>query len=353
LMAKERMVSVALINVVGAVLRLFCVYLTLRLAASSAVAHGAIALGNGLTLLVCIVLTFGAVGWLRPQIHLTLAWMQVRECFPFLLAMVFSLIYFKLDISLLMFFKGDVAVGMYTPAQRVTEPIMMLAGLWGTAVFPTLCRFSLDAPDRFAKLKKTSLRLALLIAFPIAFGMVLLAVPIVNLLTGARAAEFTQSVRALQALAFVVPLFYFNGVVQEFLYASHRNWLIVGSYGVAAVVSVVGNLFFIPVFGVFAVPAVAFLANLCISVSFGYAIRIELGAMNLVGFALRSVVSCSVMGFGAHVAGRFSLPAAIALGIALYGVMQWMLKTLEPDERKILLRVVETLWTRVRLRVAS
>ncbi|MCC6490489.1 MAG: flippase [Candidatus Hydrogenedentes bacterium] len=348
LLAKERMVSVALVNILGAALRLLCVYMTLHLAASSAIAHGAIALGNVLTLLVCVGLTFAMVGWLRPQIHLALAWAQVRECSPFMLAMVFSLIYFKLDISLLMLLKGEVAVGMYTPAQRVTEPIMMLAGLWGTSVFPALCRFSLDTSERYAKLKKASIRLALLIAFPVAFGLGLLAEPIINLLVGARAGEFSQSVRALQVLAFVIPLFYFNGIVQEILYASHRDWSIVGSYGLAAIVSVLGNLLFIPLFGVFAVPAVAFMANLCICVMFGYLIRIELGSMNLIGFALRSVASCSVMGLGAYTVGRHSLPAGVALGMILYAVMQWILNTLEPDERRMLVRAAQNLWAQVR-----
>ena len=230
---------------------------------------------------------------------------------------------------------------------------MMLAGLWGTALFPALCRFSFDAPDRYAKLKKASVRLALLVAFPMAFGLAFLAEPIVVLLTGPRAGEFTQSVRTLQILAIVVPVFYFNGVVQEFLYASHRNWLIVGSYGIAALVSVTGNLLFIPEFGVYAVPAVALLANLCIGLSFVYAIRRELGAMNLVRFGLRSAVSCSVMAFGALVAGQFSLAAGIALGVTLYGVMQWVLKTLEPEERRILFRVLQALLARAPVRSVS
>lgn len=340
LIAKERMVLLSVANVAGGVLRLFLVFLVVRRVPTGAAAHGAIALANLLDLVLCFMFCVMAGGWERPRLRISLAVHHVRESIPFVTAALCSIIYFKSDISILKFMRGDEAAGLYTPAVRLMEPLMMVAGLWGTAVFPALCRFSHTAADRYEQLKKTSLRLALMAAFPMAVGIAILAEPIIRLLTGARAAEYVESVLLLRMLCVALPLFYLNGVTQEFLYSAHRNWVVVGSYAAAAFVSVCGNVVLIPLFEVRAVGVVAIATNLCVSIILVAVMAREFASMKLVMLTAKTAAACVVMGAIAHVLIPLSLVASVVGGAAVYVFLQAVLKTLNTEERTMLNRIL-------------
>ena len=340
LMARERMVLLACANLVSGAARLVFTYLALSFAPTSIMAYAGIALGNAAAFAMCITCAIIVAGWERPSFRLGLALAQVRESAPFTVAMFLSLIYFKSDMSLLKWFQGDSAAGVYTAVQRFIEPLLMIAGIWGTAVFPALCRFSVDAPDNYTRLMKTSARLALMVAFPMAFGIAVLSTPIIGILTGARAVEFAGSAAVLRILCVMVPFFYLNGVAQEFLYSSHRNWYVVSAYAIAATVSLLGNLLLIPQFGVHAVAWVAVAANVAVSIMFVYGMRREYGAMRLPSMTVKTLISCFAMAAAAHALLGISIIAAVAAGGIVYVIMQAALRTLTRDESALLVSML-------------
>lgn len=354
LMARERMVLVAVVNFVAGILKLLSVYVVMRYTATSAAAHAAIALGNlaGFVFFACAAFYVG--GWEWPRIRFSLAVAQVRECFPYMVAMIFSLVYFKSDIAILKWLvermsgagAGEEAAGVYGPVLRVTEPILMIASIWGTAVFPALCRLSATASENYARLRKTSVRMALLTAFPMAVGLAFLAAPIMGLMTGDSSEQLVTSVLVLRMLCVVVPFFYLNGVGQEILYATHRNWFVVRCYGLAAAVSVLGNLIAIPLLGVPGVAVAAILANSAVSVLFIWGMQSECGEMGLVSLVCKTAVACLAMGFAAYGLERISLAAGVAVGAAVYVFLQTLLRTLTPMERDLVRRMVAAPLTR-------
>jgi O-antigen/teichoic acid export membrane protein len=340
LTARQRMVSIATVNFIAGAARLVCTWYALQIAPTSVMAHAAIALGNLLGFLLCVTAAVWLVGWERPHFRLSLALDQVRGSAAFFCAILFSLIYFKSDMSILKWLQGDNATGIYTVAQRVMEPLLMIATIWGTAVFPALCRFSVLAPDNYDRLTKTSARLSLLIAFPMAFGVAFLAEPIVALLTGSRAGEFGEAVFVLRALSGVTPFFYVNGVAQEFLYSSHRNWFVANTYGAASVLSILGNVVLIPHLGVPGVVYTAIAANAFISLVFIWGMRSVYGAMNLVSLVGKTVAACLVMGYAAYRLAMTSLVAGVATGALLYVAVQVLLRTLDPEERRLVANMI-------------
>lgn len=335
LMARERMVAVSLVNLVGGLGRLAFTYLALRAMPTSAGAHAGIAVGNLLAFALCVAAAIRIAGWERPRVCLRLAWRQIRESNAFTVAVLFSLIYFKSDMSLLKWLQGDTATGVYTAAQRVTEPLFMIAAIWGTTVFPALCRFSVHASDSYDRLVRTSARLVLLVALPMGFGMAALAGPVIALLTGAAGGEFAQSVTVLRLLCVVTPFFYFNSVGQEFLYARHRNWFVVGSYGVGSVVSVGANLVLIPRYGAEGAAYAAILANAVISVLFFGGMRAEYGTMRLVSLCGKTVAACGAMAAAAYALAPYTLAGSVAAGAVIYVVLQYLLRTLNAEEQAL------------------
>ena len=340
LVAQERMGLVALVNTAGSVLKLGAVYYIMARTPSSAAAHGAIAAATGVAFLLCIVATVYAAGWERPRVRLGLARTQLRECYPFAIAMAFSLVYFKSDMSLLALLKGDEAAGIYTPPQRVMEPLLMIAGLWGTAIFPALCRLSHAAPEDYTRLKRTSLRWVLMVSSPMAAGLALLAGPVIALLTGG-AADAQPSIPVLAVLAAVTPFFYLNSVAQEFLYAAHRNWYVVASYAVGALLSVAANVAIIPLFGALGAAWVAVAVNAVISGFFLYAVRHDIGAMHLPTLFAKIAAACAVMAAVVWLTLPFHWALALAAGAATYLVALLLLRAPDATERAMLAGMVQ------------
>ncbi len=335
LIAHERMDLVSLVNVVASVLKIGVVYLLMRVSATSASAHAAVFIATALSFALCVGFAFRVAGWDRPRFQWRLALGQVRECYPFAVAMLCSLVYFKSDMSLLKFLHGDAAAGIYTPPQRVMEPLLMVAGLWGTAVFPALCRYAHASPEDYGALKKTSVRFALLTAIPMACGLALTAGPIVDLLTGADP-EARESVLVLQVLAAMMPFFYLNGIAQEFFYSARHNWFVVAGYAVGAVVNVAGNLVAIPAYGAAGASGVAVITNALISGIFIWGLRAELGGMRLPTLVLKTLAACVVMsGLVCGVRG-VSLGIAVAMGIVGYLCTLALLRVLDPAERRLM-----------------
>lgn len=330
LTARERMGFVAIVYVVTAVLRVVAVYVVLAWAPTSAGAHGALAAGNLVGLALCIAFAIRVAGWERPKAQLRLAWSQFRECFPFFVAMVCSLVYFKSDVAVLDFItKNETVVGLYGATQRIIEPLMMIAGIWGTVVFPALCRFSVTSETNYSRLKASSIRLALFVAFPMGVGVACLAEPIMNLLAGD---QFAQSVILLQLMCVITPFFFFNGVAQEVFYASHRNWFVVTAYAIAGVINVTLNLILIPRIGVLAVTVAAIAANFAISAIFLHAIRSEFGAMALFSLVAKTAMSCTFMAGAVYALRNAPLVVGVGVGAAIYLSLQWMFRTLNDEE---------------------
>lgn len=346
LIAHERMDLVAVDAIVGSLFKVGVSYAAMRIAPSSAAAHASIVVGTFVSFLMSVGFSIFVAGWERPRLRLDRALAQVRECYPFAVAMILSQIYFKSDMSLLKCFSGDVETGLYTPPQRVMEPLLMIAGLWGTAVFPALCKFSHAAPEQYAALKKTSIRFALLTAVPMGFGLALLAGPVIDLLTGA-APDARGSIPVLAVLAAVTPFFYLIGVAQEFFYSAHRNWFVVAAYGAGAVFNVAANCAVIPYYGALGAAGVAVATNAIIGAIFVWGLRAEFGAMRLPSLAVRTVGAAVVMSGVVLVLLPYSLVGAIGAGAITFAGAVWLLRALDERERRLLRDVSASAWSRV------
>ena len=341
LIARERISWLATVGLVSALLKLASVYIALQHNATSATAHGAIAVANLVGFIFCIGFTIRVAGWSRPRIQLSLIFRQIRECRVLLTATIFSLLYFKSDLVLLAFFQGDVEAGLYTLVQRISEPLMMFASLLATVVFPALCRFSADPQMDDTWLKAFTLRLALLMAVPLAIGLALLAAPAIGLLTGENAPEYRQSVILLRLTCVVIPLFYLNGVAQEFLYAANRDRFVAKTYCLAALVSVGLNVLLMPRYGVQVAPLVAIAANGTVTLTFAAALRHEYRGMNLPMFVVKTTCASLGMALASFFVMNATLFGAVGIGIAVYAVLLVAMKTLGLEERALLRQIMQ------------
>lgn len=180
-------------------------------------------------------------GWSRPMLQ-----RFTREVLPLGVAIVASLIYFKIDVPMLRMLRGDVDVGLYNAAYKLLENLSVVPAILLAATFPALSQKVQDDPIGAAKLHRTTRRI--LAVTGIGGMLVLIAVPepLILLLNGK---EFLEAVPILRALAPSVLLTFVNYLETHMLVAMGLVRAQMAFALALIAVNVVANFAFIPQWG--------------------------------------------------------------------------------------------------------
>lgn len=212
---------------------------TMAFIAAAMLAASLVALAHTTVLLFQVVTP--KLGWSRPMLQ-----RFTREVLPLGVAIVASLIYFKIDVPMLRMLKGDVEVGLYTAAYKFLENLSVVPAVLLAATFPALSQKVDEDPRGAAQLHTQTLRVLMLAG--LGGSLLLLAVPgvLIRLLNGA---DFAPAVPILQALAPSVVLTFVNYLETHMLVAMGlvRAQM---AFAVALIaVNVTANFAFIPLWG--------------------------------------------------------------------------------------------------------
>ncbi len=334
LLAQERFFLNALLGLLGAVFRLCAVYFVVWRQPTALAAHGAIAAANLTSMLLCALAAVWVTSWSAPRVDMHFIRVRMRECFPFTLSMIFSMLYFKSDLTLLQWFGGDSAVGAYLPGQRVMEPLLMLAPIWGASIFPALCRISHTQADLHSVVHVSALRTAVMLAMPLAAIICLASERIVVVLTG-HPTGFGEGSPVLATLAWTAPFFYFNSLSQEYLYSLHRNWQVTAAYALASVVSLGLNAVSIPVFGARGAAFTAIAANATVTLCFAACMYRVLAAQQFPSVTLKTSLATLGMLCVGSLCGKLTFWGGLVGAALTYCLLQLSFGTLSPEERAL------------------
>jgi len=84
------------------------------------------------------------------NIDLTLIKQLLKEAIPIAIASVFTVVYFKIDVLMLSFLRGDAEVGFYSAAYRLTDALVFLPSAFTTSTFPLMSKYFKDSFDSFS-----------------------------------------------------------------------------------------------------------------------------------------------------------------------------------------------------------
>ena len=210
----------------------------------------------------------GALAWLlvRAPRPVRTAWRApqpevlrlLRSLMPFAAAFIVLTAYYKVDILLLEWLRGEGQAGLYAAAYKFVDIGQALALVVATAVYPGLARRAgnpdqrggrsprpggVRSPDRAAT---RVVELVLLAGVPAAAVLWLLSGPVMATLFGAGYAGATP---VLSLLAPVLPLMAVNAVGLFILAAARRMAVVAGLYAAALVLNLGLNAALIPELG--------------------------------------------------------------------------------------------------------
>ena len=152
---------------------------------------------------------------IRPRLNLRFWKYILRESLPLALTVIFTVIYFKIDVVMLSLIRGDNSeIGWYSAAMRLIELMGVVPALIVSALFPIAASLYKESIDSLRKVYKTSFRYLLIVALPISVGILLLSERFVFTIYGK---EYFKTVPALKIMAIALIFIFVNYILMNIL----------------------------------------------------------------------------------------------------------------------------------------
>lgn len=180
------------------------------------------------------------------DIDLSLMKQLLEEAVPIAIASVFTIIYFKTDVVMLSFLRGDTEVGLYSAAYRLTDALVFLPTVLTTSTFPLMSKYYKDSFNSFnfayTRTFKYLFATGLLIAVLVTFA----SDRIIHIAYGP---EYQSSAIALQILIWATAIMFITTLISTTCISSRNQQIASKRAIIAALLNVILNLILIPWLG--------------------------------------------------------------------------------------------------------
>jgi O-antigen/teichoic acid export membrane protein len=166
-----------------------------------------------------------------------------KIAYPFALAGIFVKVYSYLDSVLLSKLVGDVAVGFWSIAYKITYAFQFIPMAFSAAIFPALATYFVSDKTMLRKTFERVVFYLAILAVPISFGIFSLARPLVLKLYGV---AYAASVTPLEVAVFAVIFIFLNYPIGALLNATDRQLANTTIMGLCMVLDIVSNVILIP-----------------------------------------------------------------------------------------------------------
>lgn len=218
---------------------------------------------------------------------------MLQTSFPLMINHLLATIFFRINILLLKPLRGDAVVGYYGAALKYIDGLNIIPSLFTIAIFPLMSRYAATARETLYRAYVLSLRLLLLLAFPVAFGTPFIARELILLLGGSQFLPHSRI--ALQIIIFFFPLSCINQVTQYVLIALDQQRFLTKAFAIGVAFNLGANLLLIPRFGYQGAAVVTVLSELALLIPFYSCVRRNLRPLPWVSLAWRPALAAGGM----------------------------------------------------------
>ena len=237
------------------------------------------------------------------------------KSWPIATYMVFSMLYFKADTLILSLYHPASTVGIYGAPYKILEFLIVLPAIFMGLVIPHLSKaWSQKNLIDFKNIFQKAFDALSIITWPLIFGTVILAKPIINLIAGK---EFFASTPILQILIFATGIIFLAHLTTFSVVAIEKQKAMMKYYIIAAISALILYFIFIPIYSYWAAAIITVLVELFILIS--SALMIKKSTQIKISFKnnLKSFFSAIIMTLAIYLTS-LSLFASILLGIVIY-----------------------------------
>jgi O-antigen/teichoic acid export membrane protein len=195
-----------------------------------------------------------------------------------------------------------------------------------------------------ARAQRQTLRVLLLLAFPIAMGLTILAPDLIILFTRSNASQYLPiSAHMLMILAWFLPFSFVNGLLQYVLIAVDRQHAITRAFVIGALFNTITNLIAVPWFGLYAASVTTILSECVLYLCFLPLLRAERLVPPLAALVWRPALAALAMGLlmGGIIwtAMPFGWLLAALVAPAGYAAALWLMGGIGADDLALARRI--------------
>lgn len=271
---------------------------------------------------------------LRPKYDRATFFFIGKIAIPFAFAAIFARVYSYIDSILLSKLAGDIAVGWYSIPYKITYAFQFIPLALVATMYPRFSEYCTKDKEKLAYIFERGMKYLLIIAFPIAVGVAILAKDIILTLYNI---EYLNSVLPLQILIVSLIFSFVSFPIGAFLNACNKQVIQTVIVGCVMVINIILNLILIPVYGVVGAAFSALVGNILLA-KIGYWIVPQITKIShwfIFKTILQLILAVGVMGGLVYLVNQHAhFIFAIATGAIVYPVMLFVTRAVTRNQLK-------------------
>jgi O-antigen/teichoic acid export membrane protein len=276
---------------------------------------------------------------IRPSFDLKFWRYILKESLPLALSVIFTVIYFKVDVVMLSIIRGsDSEIGWYSAAMRLIELMGIVPALIVSALFPIVSGLYKESIDSLKGVYKTSFRYLIMIALPIAVGTLLLSEHLIYTIYGE---EYVKTIPALKILSLALIFIFVNYILMNILVAVDRQMTNAILAGTCVLVNIALNMCLIPHYGYLGAGTATVITEIVLFVSGLYYVAKYICKINIVAVTSKPLISVAIMGtFTVWANAKFNLAFVIVLSVLTYFTCLLLFRFFTKEDKVVLMHLI-------------
>ncbi|HEY3273008.1 MAG TPA: flippase, partial [Methanocella sp.] len=305
--------------------------------------------GEGIVALAMLYLTSGVIVlvytiavfiWYTremPKLEMKLVRPIIAGGLPLSLGSIFYFIYYKIDIQMIDYLKGSVAVGYYSAAYKLVEAVICIPSMISMATFPLISYYFFQNDSKLGLLLNQVTKYLFLLGLPIMIGTFLLADKFIFL---CYQDKYAESIDVLKVLSAGLLLLFISSVQGDFLAGSNMQKAAMYINAIAAVFNVGLNFLVIPVYGIVGSAYTVVVTQLIILMMNVYMVRKSGHHYDNLGVYVKITLCGLAMGGLVYVLHGYNLILIVILAAVFYSVLIVVTRSIARADIEMIVRIV-------------
>jgi O-antigen/teichoic acid export membrane protein len=228
-------------------------------------------------------------------------------------------------------FTTSAVVGEYTAAFNLMQALIFIPTVYSTAIMPIFSKFYVDRKDMLDYSYKKSLKYLTLLSIPIVFGTMVLSDKIIMFIYGP---SYVNTIEILRLIIWALPAIFLSYILGISIASINKQHETVKATFICLILSTVGNLILIKLFAGIGAAMITVLNEISMVIfylhimhKYGYDVPFK-------EILVKLFIASIVMGVVLHYL-NLELFTSVAVGIVIYVVMIFALKTFKEDDLEI------------------
>ena len=263
----------------------------------------------------------------------------LRESLPLALTVIFTVIYFKIDVVMLSIIRGNNSeIGWYSAAMRLIELMGVVPALTVSALFPIVSSLYKESIDSLKGVYRTSFRYLTVIALPIAVGTFLLSDRLIYMIYGK---EYFKTIPVFKILITALVFIFVNYILMNILVAVDRQMTNAIMAGTCVFVNIVLNMCLIPHYGYLGAGTATVITEIVLFALGLYYVAKFVCRINIVAVFSKPFISVAIMGtFIVLATAKLNLAFVIALSALTYFTCLLLFRFFTNEDKVILMHLI-------------